>query len=87
MNWLFLSEALAQRPPTKKPPTYSVVDKIFSYQPQTLAGLAIQARAITIRWSEMWGDEPDHDETRTEFIESVCALTGVTPVPHEVVQS
>jgi hypothetical protein len=62
----------------------SVNDKIFSHQPQTLAGLAVQVRAITLHWAEMWGDEFDTGDSRRMFIESFCVFVGVKPVPDEV---
>jgi len=58
---------------------------IISRKAQTVAGLAVQARAMTAYYAELWDrDEDDEDDEGSGhriFIEAVCAFVGVTPVP------
>jgi hypothetical protein len=60
---------------------YPVIDDILARRAKTVAGLAVQARAITLSEPEMW-DDADGYKIK-EFIEAVCAFVGVTPVPLE----
>jgi hypothetical protein len=60
---------------------YPLVDDILARKARPLAGLAVQAKAITLAVPELWdgglwdGDVP---ETRERvFIEAVCAFVGV----------
>lgn len=66
--------------------TWSLIDAITtlaaSKPPQTLAGLAVLARTMTLSWSELW-DEDDEDRDHRAFMEAVCAFAGVKPVPKE----
>ncbi|HUI12562.1 MAG TPA: hypothetical protein VL048_03720 [Xanthobacteraceae bacterium] len=57
---------------------------IISRKAQTVAGLAVQARAMTVYYSELWDggsvdDENEHDHRN--FIEAVCVFAGVKPLP------
>ena len=68
---------------------FPLIDAIMALKPHTLAGLAVIARAFTLFHSEQWepainSDDPQH---RRAFMESVCAVVGVVPVPAEAVQS
>jgi len=60
---------------------YPVIDDILARRAKTVAGLAVQARAITLSEPEMW-DDADGYKIKG-FIEAVCAFVGVTPVPLE----
>jgi hypothetical protein len=62
---------------------FPLIDDILSRQATTIAGLAVQARAITLNWSERWGNEYQSDDTLRIFMERVCAFAGVKPVPHD----
>ena len=66
--------------------TWSLIDAITtlaaSKPPQTLAGLAVLARTMTLSWSELW-DEDDEDRDHRAFMEAVCAFAGVKPVPKD----
>jgi len=50
----------------------------------TIAGLSVQAKAVSLSFSELWDNETDWEDHHRRFIETVCAFTGVTPVPLEV---
>jgi hypothetical protein len=60
---------------------WPTIDAIMAIQPRTLAGLAVMARAFTLHHAEQW--EPDADEGlhHRAFMEAVCAVAGVVPVP------
>ena len=55
---------------------------VASKPPQTLAGLGVLARTMTLSWSEMWDDSKDEGEHRA-FMKAVCVFVGVKPVPEE----
>jgi hypothetical protein len=62
---------------------WPLIDAIMAQQPRTLAGLAVMARAFTLHHAEQW--EPDAEEGlhHRAFMEAVCAIAGVVPVPAE----
>jgi hypothetical protein len=62
---------------------YPLVDAILSRGALTVAGLAVQARAMTAARSDLWEEEEDSYE-RT-FMDAVCEFLNVTPVPLECV--
>jgi hypothetical protein len=73
--------------------TWPLIDAITELAaeqpPQTLAGLAVLARTMTLSWSEFWDpgylEDGDTENGRHRtFIEAVCAFAGVKPVPEEV---
>jgi hypothetical protein len=67
---------------------YPIVDDIFSQRARTIAGLAVQARAVVMAAAELWDFEPEGHER--VFIESVCAFVGVAPAQlllHEPVEN
>jgi hypothetical protein len=66
-----------------------LVEDILAYEAQTVAGLAIQARAMSVWHADLWdtGVYDEADDHRV-FIEAVCSFAGVQPVPlTEAVQS
>jgi hypothetical protein len=50
----------------------------------TIAGLAVQAKAASLVFSDLQEIEEEWNDHHRQFIELVCAFTGVTPVPLEV---
>jgi hypothetical protein len=72
--------------------TWPLIDAITTLAadqpPQTLAGLAVLARTMTLSWSEFWDagcmTEDDDNRSHRAFMEAVCAFAGVKPVPEEV---
>jgi hypothetical protein len=58
-----------------------LVQDILSRKSKTVAGLAVQARAMTLYYSELWDDPHDGTADYRKFIEAVCAFAGVTPAP------
>jgi hypothetical protein len=60
---------------------YPLVDAILSQRAQTLAGLAVQARAFTLSSSEWWDSDLTCEDDQLAFANAVCAFLGVTPVP------
>jgi hypothetical protein len=64
---------------------HELCDELYTYKPLTSAGLAVQARAFTLDYSEFWVDEYEADDNRRIFVELVCAFLGVVPVPMQVV--
>ncbi len=61
---------------------HALCDAIYSHKAQTAAGLAVQARAYSFDWNDIWDDEYD-DAGARQFAELVCAFVGVTPVALE----
>ena len=60
---------------------WPMIDAIIERKAQTLAGFAVQARAISLSYSELWdGGEGEGNHYRP-FIEAACAFAGVVPVP------
>ena len=60
---------------------WPMIDAIIERKAQTLAGFAVQARAISLSYSELWdGGEGEGNHYRP-FIEAACAFAGVLPVP------
>jgi hypothetical protein len=57
---------------------FPLAEEILSKKARTIAGLAVQARAVTLAAREIWEPEfmEEHDHER-KFIESVCAFVGV----------
>jgi hypothetical protein len=56
--------------------------EIISHKAQTIAGLAVQARAMTVYYPLLWdADDEDEYEHHRNFIESVCSFVGLTPLP------
>jgi hypothetical protein len=58
---------------------YPIVDAILSRRAQTIAGLAVQARAIVMGHADIWDALDEDTERERLFIESVCAFVGVKP--------
>jgi hypothetical protein len=58
---------------------YPIVDDILSRRAHSLAGLAVQARAVVMGEAEIWEAPCEEYERERVFIESVCALVGVKP--------
>jgi len=63
---------------------WPAINAIMALKATTVAGLAVQAKAISLSFSELWDIETDWEDHHRRFIEAVCAFTGVTPVPLEV---
>jgi hypothetical protein len=58
--------------------------EIISHKAQTVAGLAVQTRAMTVYYAELWDggsidDDNNHDHRK--FIDAVCAFLRITPAP------
>jgi hypothetical protein len=68
---------------------WPTIDAIIGHRAQTLAGFAVQARAVSLSYAELWDDEPEEGENHRQFIEAACTFAGVVPVPldAEAVQS
>jgi hypothetical protein len=58
---------------------WPLVDRIMSLRATAVAGLAVQARAASLAWAEVWDDDPD--DALRNLIELLCDFTGVAPVP------
>lgn len=57
---------------------------IISRKAHTVAGLTVQARAMTVYYAELWdggSSDDEHNHDCRDFIEAVCAFAGVTPLP------
>jgi len=63
---------------------WPLIDAIMALKATTTAGLAVQARTVSLYFAELWKNETDWEDHHRQFIESVCAFAGVTPVPLEV---
>jgi hypothetical protein len=65
---------------------YPVCDRILACRPQTIAGLGVQARAISLTeegwWDGDWDEHGPENYTR-DFVASVCAFAGVRTVNAE----
>jgi hypothetical protein len=63
---------------------FPLAERILAMRATTLAGLRVQATAISLAAAELWDhgmnhhDEPNHERM---FVEAVCQFLGVTPVP------
>jgi hypothetical protein len=63
--------------------------RILACRAHTVAGLAVQARAISLSVPELWDDEEEEEDDNSDechhrrFIEAVCSFTGVVPVASE----
>jgi hypothetical protein len=55
---------------------HPLCEDILEYRPRTVAGLGVQARAMSIFVEDLC---PDEDGVRA-FVEAVCAFSGVVPV-------
>jgi hypothetical protein len=66
-----------------------LIEAIMAIKPRTLAGLGVVARAFTLHHAEQWEHDYDEGLHHREFMEAVCAIAGVVPVPldAEVVQT
>jgi hypothetical protein len=63
---------------------YPLIDDILSRKVQTVAGLAVQARAFTLSSNEWWEESiPTCGNDALAFAEAVCAFVGIVPVPLE----
>jgi hypothetical protein len=62
---------------------YPLVEKIYSCKAQTAAGLAVQARAYSLDWIELWDKNYGSEEGARQFADLVCAFAGVIPVALE----
>jgi hypothetical protein len=60
---------------------WPMINAVLECKAQTLAGFAVQARAITLSHAELWEDAIGHDEDHRPFLEAACAFAGVVPVP------
>ena len=58
-----------------------IIDAIMALQPRTPAGLAVMARAFSLHHSEQWESDDDEGLHHRAFMEAVCAIAGVVPVP------
>jgi hypothetical protein len=63
---------------------YPLVDEILSLKATTLAGLAVQTRAIVAAEFELWELDPEKsdytDQLRRQFLELTCSFLGIEPV-------
>jgi hypothetical protein len=64
---------------------FDLIDKIMEQRSQTVAGLAVQARAIVMDNAEWWdagaeGTAPEQDRARL-FLESLCSFLRICPAP------
>jgi hypothetical protein len=68
---------------------WPLIDAIMEHKAQTLAGFAVQVRAVSLSHEELWSDGHAEGEHLLPFIEAACAFAGVVPVPldAEAVQS
>jgi predicted transcriptional regulator len=66
---------------------WPLIDAIMDHKPRTLAGLALVARAFTLDHAEQWEADADEGLHHRAFMEAVCAIAGVVPVPTEAVRS
>jgi hypothetical protein len=64
---------------------HALCDKIYTYKAHTVAGLAVQARAFSVDWQEMWEYDSDDDGGKI-FADLVCSFLGVTPAPVELAE-
>jgi hypothetical protein len=60
---------------------WPLIDAIMAHKPHTLPGLAVIARAFTLHHAEQWEPNADDDLHHRAFMEAVCAIAGVVPVP------
>jgi hypothetical protein len=60
-----------------------LVDTIYSHKAQTAAGLAVQTRAYSLDWIELWEKGYESQEGARQFADLVCAFAGVAPVAME----
>jgi hypothetical protein len=62
---------------------YDLVDEIMSLKATTLAGLAVQTRAMVAAEFELWELDPEKsdytDQLRREFLELTCSFLGIEP--------
>jgi hypothetical protein len=66
---------------------YPMIDAIMGQKAQTLAGFAVQARAVSLSHAELWDEGHAEGEHLHPFLEAACAFAGVVPVPTEAVKS
>jgi hypothetical protein len=68
---------------------YGLIEKILSLKVTTLAGLAVQTRAMVLDNAEFWGgegltqsEENDPNKRRQrQFLEAMCSFLGIEPAP------
>ena len=60
-------------------------DRVRALPARTLAGLAVHARTLAFTFEHAGDEEPDQLDWDREcvrrFVETVCALAGVAPLP------
>jgi broad specificity phosphatase PhoE len=66
---------------------WPLIDAIMAHKPQTVVGLGVLARAFTLDHAEQWESVFVDGQHHRAFMEAVCAIAGVVPVPTEAVQS
>jgi hypothetical protein len=63
---------------------YPLCDRILSFRPRTVAGVAIQARAISLSADTLWDEQQcERDQNLLSFIEAMCLFAGVRPVKQD----
>jgi hypothetical protein len=61
---------------------FPLIDAIMGHKAQTLAGFAVQARAVTLSHSELWESPAEFEgDHHRPLMEAACAFAGVVPVP------
>jgi hypothetical protein len=60
-----------------------LVNAIYSHKARTAAGLAVQTRAYSLDWIELWEKGYESQEGARQFADLVCAFVGVAPVAME----
>jgi hypothetical protein len=61
---------------------YPFADEILSFRSVTLEGLRLQVRAYISSYSESWDPEECADDWSRNFVEVICAFTGVEFPPY-----
>jgi hypothetical protein len=64
---------------------FPLCEHILSQRAHTLAGLAVQANAVSLAAAELWDPGCHHDDDPPQhermFIQAVCDFLGIIPVP------
>jgi hypothetical protein len=58
-----------------------LIEQIMPLRATSLAGIAVQARALVIGQSEWWQGDNSEFEMPRLFLESLCAFLNVVPAP------